>query len=100
MIPGFGRLGYISRVAKIPQIAKTVEEAYFARAALKAEYRSILRGAINLLDRDPSLATILEKAEANGAEYAIARAGVTNIRWNIGVIASSVVQIGLMDDDE
>jgi RHS repeat-associated protein len=86
LLPIAGRLGYMSRVAAIPKSVSTVPAAYAARAATKSEYRSIMRSVIGLFDRDPSLEAILAKAALKGDAYAIARAGVSNPRWNAGIL--------------
>jgi RHS repeat-associated protein len=93
MLPIAGRLGYMSRVASIPKGVSTVEAAYAARAAAKSEYRSIMRPVIGALDRDPSLDAILAKAALKGDAYAIARAGVSNPRWNAGILGLGAVGV-------
>lgn len=87
--PFGGRLGYVARVGEIPSIVETVEEAYAERAAIKAEYRSVVAPAIDAIGRDPTLAQILAKAAVFGDEYAIARAGTTSQWWNIAVGAAT-----------
>jgi len=94
MMPGVGRIGYITRIGSIPGKFTSVSGAYYARKAIKGEYRSIMRPIINLIDRDPSLATILEKAAKYGDAYAIKRAAKANPRWSAGVIGTSVLSIG------
>lgn len=91
MLPVAGRLGYISRVAAIPGRVASVAEAYGARAAIKAEYRSIMRPIINAIDRDATLEQILAKAAAKGDDYAIQRAGVANTNWTVGIALTSAV---------
>ncbi|WP_200960608.1 RHS repeat-associated core domain-containing protein [Rhizobacter sp. Root16D2] len=93
LFPIAGRLGYMSRVASIPKGAATVEAAYAARAAAKSEYRSIMRPLINSLDRDPSLENILAKAALRGDAYAIGRAGISNPRWNAGILGLGGVAV-------
>lgn len=102
MLPVAGRLGYITRVAAIPRSVSTVEAAYAARAAVKSEYRSIFRSVINAFDRDPKLSDILAKAAAKGDAYAIARTGVTNKNWNVGILGSAAANIGrkMFEDDD
>ena len=89
LFPAAGRLGYISRVATIPRSVTTVESAYAAREAIKGEYRSILRPVFNAIGRDPTLADVLAKAAAKGDAYAIARAGVANSKWSMGIFGAS-----------
>jgi hypothetical protein len=91
MLPVAGRLGYIGRIAGIPGTATSVAEAYAMRAAAKAEYRSIARGAIEAIDRDPSLGDILAKAAAKGEDYAIQRAGVANAKVSAAIFLMSAV---------
>lgn len=76
-------------VAAIPGKATSVAGAYAARAAVKSEYRSVMRPIINWFERDPSRAAILRKAPEKGDAYAIARAGVANSRWSAGIIGAS-----------
>ena len=89
MMPGVGRIGYIARVGAIPGKATTVAGAYASRAAVKGEYRSIMRPIINWFERDPTLAVILRKAAEKGDAYAIARAGAANSKWSAGLIGAS-----------
>jgi len=89
MMPGIGRIGYIARVGAIPGKATSVAGAYAARAAVKGEYRSVMRPIINWFERDPSLAAILRKAAEKGDAYAIARSGIANSKWSAGIIGAS-----------
>lgn len=101
LLPVAGRLGYISRVAAIPRSVSTVEAAYAARAATKAEYRSVLRPLVEKVAKDPTLAEVLAKAASKGDAYAIARAGVSNGKWNLGIFGLSAVSAAnqLLKDD-
>jgi RHS repeat-associated protein len=88
--PATGRIGYITRVAEIPGMVDSVEGAYAARVAVKAEYRSVFRGVVESFDRDPSLDYILEKEKELGSLRTIERSGVTSFKWNIGILGASV----------
>jgi RHS repeat-associated protein len=89
MMPGIGRIGYIARVSAIPGKATSVASSYATRAAVKGEYRSVMRPIINWFERDASLADIMKKAAEKGDAYAIARAGVANSKWSAAIIGAS-----------
>lgn len=86
MLPVAGRLGYMSRIAGGARAATSVEGAYAARAAIKAEYRSVFRPIFAAIDRDPTLAQILAKAAVKGDAYAIARSGIANWKYSVGIL--------------
>ena len=81
-----GRLGYKATIAGIKSVAKTGEEAYAMRKAIKHEYRLVDPIRKVLEKRDPPIEKIRDPLGSSGK---------SNWKWDLGIVTPGATSIGL-----